>query len=125
MCDYNSESYTKGALLDYDLKVRVNCNYILRCCTQCGFPNSESILKFFDEELNNTAKEDFWEEYNSNLLAHDDVCFEARMNGEFELKADSYVLIEIFNDLFNEYADADKFICETNYAEWRVKVLGK
>tara|TARA_R110002050_G_scaffold278244_1_gene424253 strand:- start:412 stop:864 length:453 start_codon:yes stop_codon:yes gene_type:complete len=142
MNEYNNESIENGVLLTnkYGGYLHTGCipqNYVLNCnFVMKKVQLSDDILKFYEKVLNNTDKEQFWEQFTENVENHDD--FEISFTKEHGWKLGDDIIkqfSEIWLELFEEMDDTSQWVsvmimdddddpamrgeCEADFSYWQ------
>ena len=111
MNEYNNEPIENGVLLETHHTHLFGCipqNYVLNCnFVMEKVQLSDDILKFYEKVLNNTDKEQFWEQFIENVESHED--FEISFTkehgwklGDDIIKAFSEIWLELFEEMDTE-----------------------
>ena len=151
--EYNNEPIESGALVRTTSGIRMwrelpngfvlNCNFIMEKVKQ-DWPAyrreqlmvREDIIEFYEKVLNNTDKEQFWEQFTENVENHDD--FEISFTKEHGWKLGDDIIkqfSEIWLELFEEMDSESQWVsvmifdddddpamrgeCEADFSYWQ------
>jgi len=119
MNEYNNEPIENGVLLTKHLLVYLhtgsipknyvlNCNFVMEKVQMCSSPSFRLLLKemveFYEKVLNNTDKEQFWEQFIENVENHPDfeISFTKEQGwklGDDIIKAFPEIWLELFEEM--------------------------
>jgi len=125
MNEYNNEPIESGALVSgFVLLPRgnnlpngfvLNCNFVMEKVKQdwnlFQLMVREDIITFYEKVLNNTDKEQFWEQFTENVENHDD--FEISFTKEHGWKLGDDIIkqfSEIWLELFEEMDSSSQWV---------------
>ena len=118
MNEYNNEAIENGLLLTnnkYGVYLHfgsipknyvLNCNFVMK-----KVQLSDDILKFYEKVLNNTDKEQFWEQFIENVESHEDFEISFTKGHGWELGDDIInAFSEIWLELFEEMDTSSQWV---------------